>query len=50
MDIRVRDRSGPQTSVTKLSKWWPLGEAILAVAQLRLFFFIFNPLLSKLVF
>ena len=32
------DRSGPQAPVTKLSKRWPFGAAIFAVAQWRIFY------------
>ena len=42
-------RLGSQTPVTKLSRHWSFGVAILAVVQWRIFI-IFHPLLIKLVF
>ena len=41
------DRSEPQVPVTKLSRAWPIGIAIFAVAQWRNLFS-FNLLLTKL--
>ena len=45
---RAPDISGRQAQVTKLSRQWPFGVAIFAVAQWRDFFSI-NQLLIKLV-
>ena len=33
---RAPDRSGLQAPVAKLSRWWPFGEAILALVQQRI--------------